>query len=290
MSDLIKGAIDMHIHSAPDIRKRKMNDIEIMEESIKLGIRAVVIKSHDFPTVTRARLVNLIKAENYEGNNFQMFGGIALNNTVGGLNPYAVEATLKLGGKVVWLPTKSARNNLEKSSTKFDESEVVDVITNQNKLDENLYKIFNLIKEYDAVLATGHLNTEEIFQVVSEAKNAGVKKIVVTHPEFHIIGMGLEDQKKLIDSYEVFMERVFAQPIGGGNYKINIENNIKAIQTLGADNTIISTDSGQMQNPKWCETIVNYIKSLQVGGLSEGDINIMTKINPGKLLGLEEYL
>lgn len=61
----IKGLIDLHIHSAPDIRERKMNDLELMEAAVRLEARAIVIKSHFVSTQDRACLVNQIRKEKY---------------------------------------------------------------------------------------------------------------------------------------------------------------------------------------------------------------------------------
>ena len=276
------GLIDMHIHSAPDIRQRKMNDFELMEAAIKLGVRAIVIKSHNVPTADRATLVNLIKKEKYgDTKDFTMFGSLTLNQSVGGINPYAVEKSLKLGAKVIWLPTATAENHLAKHGKSGGVAVVRD-----GKIVPELETVFSLVNEFDAVLATGHISAQECFAVTEAARTAGVKKIVITHPELWIVGMSLDDQEKIVRDYDVILERVYAQPLGGGVYKNNLADNVTAMKRIGCKHFIVSTDGGQMQNPPWYETIQEYVDYLYDNGLSEEDIQIMTRQNPAKLLSI----
>ena len=279
----LKGVIDMHIHSAPDVRARKMNDLEIMEAAVARDMRAVVIKSHHVPTVDRAALVNLVKAEKYGRDRvFTMYGGIALNRFTGGINPWAVETALKTGGKVVWLPTNTAENHCRKEGGENPVPCVKD-----HRIAEPLEDIFRLIKEYDAVLATGHSSPYECLVVTEAARKAGVDKIVITHPEFHIVGMSLSEQVRIVKDYGVMLERVYAQPIGNGVYKKNLADNAVAIRAVGVSSTIVATDSGQMQNPEWYDTIAEYVDYLYDAGFHEAEITQMTKSNPARMLGIE---
>jgi ribosomal protein L19 len=278
----LSGLIDMHIHSGPDIRERKMDDVELMEASLKLGVRGIVIKSHFVPTVDRATLVNKLKTVIYgDVAPFTMFGGIVLNQSVGGINPYAVEASLKLGGKIVWLPTLTAANHHMKEG----KSGGVEVVSN-NKVVPELQSIMEMIKEYDAVLATGHISPKECFIVTEAARKVGVEKVVITHPENHIVGMNLEDQKKIVKDYDVLLEKVYAQPIGGGVYKNNLDENIDVIKSIGSEHIVVATDGGQIQNPRWNETIQICVNHLYDNGMTRTDVDNMTRKNPEWLLGL----
>lgn len=276
-----KGIIDMHIHSAPDIRQRKMNDFELMEAAVKIGARALVIKSHFVPTMDRANLVNMVRKEKYPDSDFEMFGAIALNESVGGVNPKAVEAALKLGAKIVWLPTNTASNHKKKSGKPGG----VEVLKD-GKVVEEMQDIFQLIKEHDAVLATGHISPYECFKVTEAARDAGVEKIAITHPEFHIVGMSMEERKRIVKDYDVLLEMEYAQPIGGGVYKKNLPENVETMREIGCEHFIVSTDSGQMQNPPWYESIQEYIEYLYQSGFSKEEVETMTIHNPGRMLGL----
>ena len=280
----LKGVIDMHVHSNPDIRHRAYDDFELMEAAIRVGARAIVIKTHQGTTVDRAYLCNRHNEIIHHGDNdFTMFGSVTLNRQMGGLNAAAVESGLKLGAKVIWLPTQSARNNLEKQ--KGDLSKAVEVIRD-GKIVPELQDIFQLIKDSDVVLGTGHLSPEEIFRVVEAARNAGVRKIVVTHPEWWMVGMSLEDQVRLVQDYDIILEHCFAQPMGGGKYKSNLPLNLEAIQACGYKNVMVSTDGGQVENPFWEAALEQYIQYLADHGISEEQIFYMTHEIQTRLLNL----
>lgn len=278
----LTGIIDMHIHSAPDIRQRKLDDLQLMEAAVERGVRAIVIKSHMVPTADRATLVNKIRQEKYPDSDFQMFGSLVMNLAVGGINPWAVEASIKLGAKEIFLPTMTAENHCKKENKEHYVSVVKD-----GKIVEPLKDVFNLVRDYDVALGTGHISPSEIFTVVEAARDAGVKKIIVTHPEFHIVGMSLEEEARIVKDYDVLLEKVYAQPIGGGVYKKNLPDNVAHMKEIGCEHFIVSTDGGQMQNPEWYNTIAEYIDYLYDSGFSQEEIDVMTKKNPGKMLGIE---
>ena len=281
-SERTKGIIDLHIHSAPDVRQRKMNDIELMEAGVRLGARALVIKSHLVPTMDRATLVNQIRPEKYPDSDIEMFGAIALNRSVGGVNPYATEAALKLGAKIVWLPTNTSSNHFAKSG----KTGGVEVLKD-GKVIEELKSVFELVKEHNAVLATGHISSYECRVVTEAARDAGVEKIVITHPEFHIVGMTLEERIQIVKDYNVLLEMEYAQPIGGGVYKKNLPENVETMRQIGCEHFIVSTDSGQMQNPYWYESIAEFIDYLYDQGFTKEEIDTMTKHNPAKMLDIK---
>ncbi|MCD8329584.1 MAG: DUF6282 family protein [Lachnospiraceae bacterium] len=286
MSDIsLKGVIDMHVHSNPDIRKRAYDDFELMEAGIRVGARAIVIKTHQGTTMDRAYLCNRHNEIVHGGsNNFTMFGSITLNRQVGGLNPVATEVALKLGAKVVWLPTQSARNHLLKNKKPTDGC--VEVVRD-GKIVPELLDIFRLVREYDAVLGTAHVSPEEAFIVVEAARDAGVEKIVVTHPEWWLVGMSLEDQVRIVRDYDVLLEHCYAQPLGGGKYKSNLPMNLEAIQAVGYRNILVSTDGGQTENPHWELALAEYLQYLSDQGVPEEQIRYMTHDLPARLLGIE---
>ncbi len=281
----LKGVIDMHVHSNPDIRHRAYDDFELMEAGIRVGARAIVIKTHQGTTVDRAFLCNRHNEIVHQGDNdFTMFGSVTMNRQMGGINPWAVESGLKLGAKVIWLPTQSARNNMIKQNQ--DPDGCVDVIRDKKVVPE-LLSIFKLVKDYDVVLGTGHVSPEECFVVVEAARNAGVKKLVVTHPEWWMVGMSLEDQVRIVKDYDVILEHCFAQPMGGGKYKSNLPMNLEAVKACGYKNVMVSTDGGQVENPNWEIALEQYMQYLFDHGVGEEELRYMTHDIQAGLLGIE---
>ena len=282
----MKGVIDMHVHSNPDIRHRAYDDFELMEAGIRSGARAIVIKTHQGTTVDRAYLCNRHNELVHHGDNdFTMFGSITLNRQMGGINPSAVESGLKLGGKVVWLPTQSARNGKIQLDQPVDGC--VDVLRD-GKIVPELKDVFQLIKDFDVVLGTGHISPEESFRVVEAARDAGIRKIVITHPEWWLVGMSLDDQIRIVKDYDVILEHCFAQPMGGGKYKSNLPANLDAIKACGYKNVMVSTDGGQVENPHWEIALAQYIGYLADHGIPQDEIHYMTHTIQAGLLGLED--
>lgn len=273
----LQGVIDMHIHSKPDVRERRSSDIELAEEAQRLGLRAIAIKSHVTPTVGRAWITEQVVP------GVCVFGGIALNKEVGGLNPYAVSTAVKMGGKIVWLPTIWAANERRRGHGTEDGIPLLE----NGKLVPELEEILRIIADSNVVLGMGHQSFEEAFAVAERARELGVSKIVVNHPEWPTVGITIEEQKKLLPM-GVYFERCFARrPLGQTAYVSNFKINLEAIREVGHESTIISTDGGQTDAPFWGEAIKRYVDFLFESGLSEEAIDIMTRRNPAKMLGLK---
>ena len=155
-----------------------------------------------------------------------------------------------------------------------------------------LRRIFTLIKEYDTVLATGHISPEEIRCVVDSARNIGVQKIVITHPEYWVVDMSLEDQQELISDYNVILERCFMQPLKNGQWISNAERNLKAIRKLGAENSILSTDCGNPATPPWEESMRQYLQFMADHNVSRDELrsHVSRELSPHGSWGLRMHL
>lgn len=279
----LNGVFDMHVHAAPDIRERAYTDFEMMEAGIRVGAKGIVLKSHHGTTMNRAFLCNEHNKIVHQGDNdFVMYGSVTLNHAIGGLNPVAVETGIKMGAKVVWLPTTHAKNQLAKNG----KSGGIECLDQNNKPVPALDEILRIIRDNDVVLGTGHLSPEEIFHVVEAARGMGVKKIVVTHPEFWVVGMSHEDQKRIVDDYDVILERCYAQPMGGGVYKSNLQDNLDVIKLVGYKNVMVDTDGGQVENPHWELALEEYMQYLADRGITEEELWYMTRTIPANLLGV----
>lgn len=284
----LKGVIDMHVHTNPDIRRRAYDDFQLTDAAVRVGARAIVIKSHQGTTAERAFLSNLYNERvNRGSNDFTMYGSVTLNRVIGGINPVAVETGFKLGAKVIWLPTASARNHMEKNH--MDSEKCVEVVKDK-KIVPELNEVFKLIKDYDGVLGTAHVSPAECFTVVEAAKRAGIDKIVITHPEWWLVGMKEEDQIRLVKDYDVILERCFAQNMGAGTYKSNLPDNLAIIKEAGYKNVMVDTDGGQVENPNWEIAMAEYMQYLADHDIPMEHINYMTHDIPAKLLGINKLI
>ncbi|MDU2064621.1 MAG: DUF6282 family protein [Sporomusaceae bacterium] len=272
--ELLQGVIDTHIHTNPDVRLRRLNDIELAREALRVGAKAIVIKSHLVPTMDRASIAEFVVP------GIRVFGGLTLNSYVGGINPAAVEVAIKMGAKIIWLPTADSSHEKRLQGKSGGVTSVVD-----RKVTPELLAVLKLIAEHNIVLGTGHLAPEETLIVVETAKQVGVQKIIVNHPEWWSINMSLAQQKELAQ-YGVFFERCYATRPPGEGYRKNFAINLEAVAAIGYESTILATDGGQTENPLWSEALAEHIDFFVQSGVSRVAIDQMTKINPAKLLDL----
>jgi len=284
--DLLQGAIDMHIHAAPDVYPRILNDVELALQAKEMGMRAIVIKNHFVITADRAQIASAVA-------DFPVFGGIALNLQVGGLNRHAVDTALKLGAKIVWLPTlhseKFVRNKSHVANLAGELGDDLKGITILNKdgtLKEALYPIFKLIAQKGAILATGHVTMKEAKIAVREAARTGVKKIVVTHPLASFVNYRVKDMREILDLGATYLEHVFNDTTRQVSRPIERKALYEGIKNIGAKHCIMSTDSGQWLNPVPVQQMGIYINDMLRLGLSANQIRTMVAKNPARALGL----
>ncbi len=281
----MEGVCDLHVHTNPDLRLRAYDDFQLLDAGVRVGARAIVIKTHLGNTTARAEMANRYNHIVNGSNNFTMYGSVTLNQCVGGINPAAVDNALKLGAKVVWLPTQSARRHLEKMGKPT--TNAVDVVRD-GKVVPELLDVFKLIKDHNAVLGTAHVSPTDAFIVVEAARKAGIEKVVVTHPEWWVVDMSIEDQIRIVKDYDVILERCFAQNMGGGKYKSNLPENVELINAVGYKNILTSTDGGQTENPNWEVAMRQYLQYLADHGIPMEHIRYMSHDLPCHLLGIDK--
>lgn len=281
----LHNVIDFHVHSSPDITERSLDDFELAQMAAKAGMKAIVLKNHFTPTADRAILVNKIVP------NIQLFGGVVLNKSVGGLNPDAVEVMYKIGkgkGKIVWFPTVDADYHRK---IFHQEGEGIKLIKKGNLLPE-VEEILKLIAQYNLILGTGHISPEEVKLVTKKAISLGVKYILITHAMADVPGLSLEDMQEIAD-LGAFLELTYVNHLMGENatiishqnwHQVSIHQMAEAIKIIGAKHFVLSTDLGQKLDPFPVTGYNSFIKGLINENIPIEDINLMSKNNPAKLL------
>jgi hypothetical protein len=288
--ELMQGAIDLHIHSAPSLFPRLVDHVEAAEGARKYGMRAVVLKEHHGYTADRMYFVRKLI------NGIEVYGGVVLNNAVGGINPFAVDAAIKLGAKIVWFPTLSAKNHLDqmgapefgksmqqKSKHKLKERPIT-VFDEKGKLFPEVYEVIDLVADADIMLATGHLCIPEARAVIKAAKDRGVKRLYVNHPEYIINGT-IEEQKELADM-GAFIEHlaIFMYPMWPT--KAGIDGIVEMIKAVGPERTILASDLGQIHNPAPADGLRMFLQVLLDKGIPQNHLEMMVKDNPKFMLSL----
>lgn len=279
IGNILRGSIDMHLHHGPDPRvERRLDALQVAREAKEAGMRAIVLKSHEYPTAPVAYIVSQIVSD------IKIFGSMSLDFEAGGLNPHALEASAKLGAKVVWMPTFTSANDRKMNGLGDDGISLLD---SKGKLLPIVDDILNIIKNYQMVLATGHISGQETFVLVERAIKKGVANIVITHPLWPRGGakLGLSDQKRLA-AKGAFIEHCFGNTMPFPD-RLDPMKIVEAVRAVGAEHCILTTDLGQAYNPAPAEGMRMAIATMLKCGLSEKEVELMVKTNPARLLGLD---
>ncbi len=289
--ELVRGAYDLHIHVDPDVVGRIVDDVTLAQRCAELGLAGFALKSHYTSTAERARVVNRAVA------GVRAVGTIVLNRAVGGLNPLAVEIAAREGARIVWLPTVDALNEAGARNREYAhppmwvriqrelrdtglEIAPVEVVGEDGPLPE-LEQVIEVVARHQLVLATGHLSRDEIFVAVDAALAAGVRDVVVTHPEFPAQDLSLADQAALA-ARGAWLERCFTTPHTG---KCTWEHVFAGIRATGVERNLLSTDLGQPANPPVEDGLALFADRLLDAGFTEEEIRTMTVVNSAQLAG-----
>lgn len=291
---LVTGAYDTHVHVAPDVMERRIDDVTLARRFAEVGLAGFVLKSHYVPTAERAEVVRGVVPE------VEALGALTLNGSVGGLNPVAVEIAGRQGARVVWLPTVDCANERASVSslppgavlpmwaalqTELADQGIVaptiEVVDGAGKIVPALHEVFAVIAKHDMVLATGHLSGPEIVAAVDAAADAGVRRIIVTHPEFTSQQLDADTQRHLA-SRGALLERCFTTAY---TKKVSWELLFEHIREVGPEHSLLSSDLGQPFNPPVEDGLALLADRLLDAGFTDDDVRTMAVTNTRRVLG-----
>ena len=287
----IKGACDLHIHSAPDIFERLANDIETAEACRDAGMRAIVFKCHADTTMTRAWHTSRAVPE------IKTFGGIVLNLHTGGINPAAVDVALKLGAVEVWMPTYHSLAHYKETgkmggyahmgADAKQEYEVkpITILDENDNLIPEIEPILKLVKKHNAILGTSHLSAHEALKLIEAGHDMGLERMLLTHPFFSPPACSIEDIKKAVE-LGAFVEFCAGNALSAIPKPISLDLYKEAIEAVGTEQCIISSDCGHPRKTLPPETLRMFAHALLFKGVPAKDIDAMLKANYDKLLDL----
>ncbi len=295
---LVRGGYDLHVHSGPDVLPRRADDVQVARAFAARGLAGFAIKSHYTPTAARARLARSVVP------GVDVLGSVCLNAAVGGLNPLAVEIAAREGARFVWLPTVDAENEsparrppqgnaprpvwaglqeeLRRAGVRWEPVPVVDA--SGQPLPE-LREVLRAVARHQLVLATGHLSADEIFTVVEAARAAGVRCVVVTHPDFPTQRVSVDDQRRLARQ-GAWLERCFSTAESG---KICWAELAEIIRSVGVRHSYLSSDLGQVHGPPVEDGLPLFADRLLALGFAEEEVRTMVvntiRIARGEVVG-----
>ena len=288
--DLLRGGIDIHVHQAPSLFHRQYF-VDVVRDAQEKGLRAVVLKSHQMMTTDRA----LWAMEKVQG--IDVFGSIVLNLVHGGLNPFAVDHALRMGAKVVWMPTidtvmqKRCFGQLGGYGSRqsiplpdfYADAEALTMTNDYGELVPGLTECLQLIKQYDAVLAVGHVTPDETFALVRAGAEAGITKIVVDHPYLPFTDLADLDKQQELVSLGATLNYAFSM-ITPKWYCVSVAELVANMKIIGPEHIVLSSDLGQIHNPLPAEGLRSYIQILLEEGIPGDDIERMFRHNTANLL------
>jgi len=290
--ELVRGGYDLHVHVAPDIIPRRIDDVGLARRFAEVGLAGFVLKSHYTPTAERASVVRGVVPD------VDVLGAIVLNSTVGGLNPGAVEVAARSAVRVVWMPTFDAGNETagrvpappgarlpvwaqmqhDFRAHGVPTPEVLVLDEDGNPRPE-LLAVLRVIARHRLVLATGHLSRNEIFAVVKTAAELGIADIIVTHPEFPSQHLSVAEQLELV-AYGALLERCLTPSLAG---RVSLERVIQATRETGPSNTFLSSDLGQALHPPVEDGLALFADHFLAAGFSDEDVHTMTVVNTRRI-------
>jgi hypothetical protein len=275
---LLEGVIDLHVHCGPDSLPRSVDAADVARIAKERGMAGFVVKNHFEPTASLAWTTRR------QVPGIEIFGGVTLNLTVGGINPAAVEHMAKVAGgygRFVWMGSFDAEAQVRYSK----ENRPFAPVSRDGELLPKTREVIDVIARHQLILSTGHSTPDEVLMMVREARRQGVASIIVTHAMIAPIHMS---NTHMLEAAEMgaYIEFVYNGLIGP--YKeFEFTDYAEAIRIVGADRCILSTDLGQTVNPPHADGMTAFIEGLRELGLTQAAMDRMTKRNPARLLGLE---
>ncbi|MDR2180466.1 MAG: DUF6282 family protein [Synergistaceae bacterium] len=293
LDDVFQGAIDCHQHTGPSLFPRTCDSIDSALEAKAAGMRAICFKCHQGITADRAQLVQ-------KATGMECYGGVVMNRYSGGINPYSVEASVRLGGRYIWFPTQWAAHHIAQYHApeyfhmkiaieygkKQAEGKGITILDENCNLTPETMEVLTLAKQHDNAIASGHLSKKEIVTLFKKGQEIGLKKMVLQHVQLNELWVwSPSEQKELVDM-GVLIEHV-ALYIHEGRYLLSPKENVDMINIVGPQNVVFASDCGQLKVPTPTKGLKIFIGKLLEEGVSREDIDIMLKKNPARILGLE---
>jgi Family of unknown function (DUF6282) len=293
---LVQGAFDLHIHVAPDVPPRRIDDVTLAHRFAEVGLAGFGLKSHYTSTAERARVVSALVP------GVQVVGAIAMNQAVGGMNALAVEIAAREGARIVWMPTvdspaETAGRTEPKPGDKVPQwarlqhelrelglgVEPVEVTGSDGRLLPETRDVLRAIARHGLILATGHLDRDDTFALVDGALEEGVSEIVVTHPEFPCQDFSIDEQVALAER-GCLLERCLSTPLSG---KTTWEHVFDGIRAVGVERTVFSSDCGNPEYPPVEDGLALWADRLLGAGFDEDEIREMIVVQSRRLARAE---
>ncbi len=281
----LEGAIDLHVHCAPSFFARWGDGLDLARSCEQAGMVGVLLKAHEGSTVAAAAVLDRLSPS------LDVLGGVVLNRYVGGINPAAAEAALRLGGRCIWFPTMDADAHARAFGSTgaypsqrggIESPTGIRVLDNEGELVDAAREVLALAAEHDALVATGHLDGREIAALLAAARHAGVRRFLVQHPFFTVPGLSAEELEPLVEQGAVVeLTYLNVSPLWRTS---TVEQAAETLCRLGGNAVVVSSDAGQAHNPSPPEALRSFAQALYEQGVAETELTRALRDTPLRLV------
>ncbi len=285
---LLVGALDLHVHSGPSTMPRQLDHFQAVEQAAAAGMKGLLFKDHHYSVAPFLPIMERVLGHH----DVAMYSGLVLNNSTGGLNPFVVDAQLKMGAKLIWMPTAQSANHLRSSRRKsrlasnveLKTSPGITVVDAYGELLDVVKEILDSIAEFDAILSSGHLHISEIWTLFTEAKKRGVNRLLINHPMYGL-HFTYDDIAELAE-LGALVEQSACLYIDSRFNVFSPQDLKEHIEAAGVSHSSLASDLGQVDNPSPLEGMRQFMKLALALGFTEDDVSRMVRDNPSRLVGL----
>jgi len=284
--EVLDGAVDMHVHAFPDpLIDTGWDQVQTTKAATDAGMHGLIFKAHTFPTAATVPFVNQAVEDYARATGKRAahaYGGIVLNNYVGGLNPESVEMAARLDAKCVWLPSHDSAHH----NRVLGEGGGIELLDDDDMPVAPLYEIFDLVAAHNMILDPCHAGTKQRFVVVREARKRGVDKFMITHPNWNVTKMTIEQEIELSRLGAYIGLFAYGDIPNFNNPNCDSQFVLECIRRVGPEHCIIASDLGTVVNVPPVEGMKLFVRILLASGMSKADVRQMCVDNPRRLLGL----
>ena len=288
---LLQGAIDLHCHGYPEIsteNQMRLGDLEAFSHAAAAGLRAIVLKSHSWPTMGRAHLLN------HQLPDIEILGSATLNCSCGGVSLWVAEMAVREGARLIWMPTWSARFDIHRggfisylrkyvaSLEHFSGDDGITILTSDGSPIKSVKEILTLASQSGIPVSTGHLSPVEALAIAEEARSVGMNRLIFGHP----ISRANRNEIKSMAGLGAYIE-LTALSIMPPYQRVKPVEMVEIIRDVGPEHCILTSDAFYEWSPPPAELLRILVGSLLGLGLDPEEVKLMVQTNPAAILGLK---
>ena len=285
-NELLRGAIDCHIHGYPDFVHRSQDMIGIAIEASKAGMRALAFKDHWNISCNAAYLaqrhVGYLVEKGELQHRVEIYGGAG---TCHGMNPEYIRVALQYPNfKMIWFPTFTSLGFWRGAG--HPEKGGVRLVGENGEVLPQVVEIMKMAAEKKVGIGFGHTDFQELLPLAKKARELGVRA-TLDHPLLELNKLLIDEMKELAE-LGVYVG-TYCQPMIPSLYQPVADpmETIRTIKEIGPERCIIGSDFGQVLHMDTIDGMRVFIRALLGFGITPQQIKVMLKDNPAKLMWLD---